>query len=74
MNSNKLRADAWYVDHVTFKTDLTILLKTIELIFKRTGASITETGIQDELSELKESYYMTTDINENAQSIKERIG
>ena len=73
----KLRADTWYVDHVTFKTDLTILLKTIELIFKRTGASITETGIQDELSELRESYYNNMEEslrNQKDQTITEKIG
>ena len=30
--------------------------KTILIVFKKTGASITETGIQDELKELQQNY------------------
>lgn len=54
----KLRADTWYVDHVSFKTDFTIFIKTIEVVLKKTGASITENGIQNELEELKENYVL----------------
>lgn len=73
----KLKADTWYVDHVTFKTDLTILFKTIILVFKKTGASITESGIQDELQELKNSYYNNMEEylkNQEEQTIAEKIG
>lgn len=52
----KLAADTWYVDNVSLKTDLIILFKTILIVFKKTGASITETGIQDELKELQQNY------------------
>lgn len=52
----KLNADTWYVDHVSMRTDINIFCKTILLVFQKTGASITEKGIQDELKELKENY------------------
>lgn len=52
----KLKADTWYVDHVTLKIDLIIFFKTISIVFKKTGASITEKGIQEELEELKKMY------------------
>ncbi len=52
----KLAADTWYVDHVTFKTDFIIFVKTIAIVFKKTGSSITEKGIEDEINELKERY------------------
>lgn len=63
----KLEADTWYVDNVSFKTDLIILLKTIGIVFKKTGASITETGIQDELKELKQNYRKSLKIEENSK-------
>ncbi|MDD3304293.1 MAG: sugar transferase [Clostridia bacterium] len=63
----KLKADTWYVDHISFKTDFTILTKTIGLVFKKTGASISEKGIQDELQELKKNYTqsLVTQIDES---------
>lgn len=33
----KFDADVWYVDHVTFITDVGILLKTFGVVFKRSG-------------------------------------
>ncbi len=52
----KIKCDVWYVDHISFKLDFLIFFKTIGIVFKRTDASITEGGIQDELNELK-AYY-----------------
>lgn len=66
----KLEADTWYVDNVSFKTDMVILLKTIVIVFKKTGASITETGIQDELKELKQSYRKSIKLEENSKEEK----
>lgn len=39
---DKFAYDVWYVDHVSFKTDLRILLKTVEKVFKREGISASE--------------------------------
>ena len=38
----KFVLDVWYVDHISFKTDMTILLKTVEKVFKREGISSSE--------------------------------
>ena len=35
----KFEYDVWYVDHVSFKTDFKILLKTIQKVFKGEGIS-----------------------------------
>lgn len=73
----KLKADTWYVDHISFKTDMVILIKTIGIVFKKTGASITEVGIQDELRELRENYQQRLnkeEMKEEQSIIAERIG
>ncbi len=72
----KLKADVWYVDHITFLTDMVILLKTIGIVFKKTGASITEGGIQDELKELRENYQQrlsVEEVTERNEVLAERI-
>jgi lipopolysaccharide/colanic/teichoic acid biosynthesis glycosyltransferase len=33
----KFKLDCWYVDNISFKTDITIILKTFSAIFKRSG-------------------------------------
>lgn len=33
----KFKGDLWYVDHISFLTDLKIFLKTFSVVFKRTG-------------------------------------
>ena len=40
----KFDMDVWYVDHVSFVTDVKILLKTVQVVFKREGIS-SETSV-----------------------------
>ena len=35
----KFDLDVWYVDHVSFMTDIKILFKTVQVVFKRSGIS-----------------------------------
>ena len=35
----KFDMDVWYVDHISFITDLKIILKTVQVVFKREGIS-----------------------------------
>lgn len=35
----KFRDDVWYVDHISFLTDVKIIWKTVAVVFKRTGIS-----------------------------------
>lgn len=67
----KINADIWYVDNISFITDLKIFFKTVKIVIKRTGASISETGIQEELKELEKLYYENL-VDE--QNLQERIG
>lgn len=39
---DKFRFDVWYVDHRSFWLDLTILLKTIGVAFKRSGINASD--------------------------------
>ncbi len=52
----KLDADIWYVDNISFKVDVMIFFKTILSVFKKNNTSITEDGIKDELDELRAHY------------------
>lgn len=38
----KFEYDVWYVNHVSFKTDMDIIFKTISKVFKREGISASE--------------------------------
>jgi lipopolysaccharide/colanic/teichoic acid biosynthesis glycosyltransferase len=38
----KFELDVWYVDHISFATDMKILIKTVEKVFKREGISASE--------------------------------
>ena len=67
----KINADICYVDNISFITDLKIFFKTVKIVIKRTGASISETGIQEELKELEKLYYENL-VDE--QNLQERIG
>lgn len=57
--SNKFEYDVWYVDHVSFMTDLKIIWKTIAIVFKRSdigeGGSwdIDDLGYSLKMRELK---------------------
>ena len=68
----KLELDIWYVDNISFKTDLTILFKTIQIVLKKTNTSITENGIKNELDELKKCYYTKTNNNKVKMELKEK--
>ena len=35
----KFSMDVWYVDHISFITDIKIVLKTLEVVFRRSGIS-----------------------------------
>jgi lipopolysaccharide/colanic/teichoic acid biosynthesis glycosyltransferase len=67
----KLAADIWYVDNISLKTDIIILFKTIGIVFKKNGASITENGIQNELDELKQMYNVEMSFGE--QTVEKKI-
>ena len=66
---DKINLDLWYVDNVSLKTDIKIVFKTIGIVFKKTGASISENGIQDELKELKKNYDENIDHEESIVNI-----
>ena len=63
----KIAADIWYVDNISFLTDLKILFKTVNIVIKKDGASISEKGIRDELKELEQMYKETTIANHELQ-------
>ncbi|MFX0558417.1 sugar transferase [Maribacter sp. CXY002] len=39
----KFTYDIWYVNHISFMTDLKVLLKTVQKVFKKEGISASET-------------------------------
>lgn len=41
--AEKFKHDIWYVDHISFWTDIKILLLTVKKVFKREGISASET-------------------------------
>lgn len=67
----KIAADIWYVDNISFLTDLKILFKTVNIVIKKDGASISEKGIRDELKELEQMYNdrMNTDSELQERSV-----
>lgn len=62
---DKIRLDVWYVDNISFLVDLKIVFKTIGIVFKKTGVSISEKGIQDEIEELKVKYESEISLKKN---------
>ena len=58
---DKIRSDLYYVDNISFILDLKILFKTIAIVFKKTGASISEKGIEEEIEELKKNNEIAMD-------------
>lgn len=58
----KVEYDLYYVEHKSFILDLKLVIKTIIQVLKKSDAEITEQGIMDEISELKER----NNINKNA--------
>lgn len=63
----KIAADIWYVDNISFLTDLKILFKTVNIVIKKDGASISEKGIRDKLKKLEKMYNETTIANHELQ-------
>ncbi len=60
----KLDADAWYVDNISFKVDIEIFFKTIFLVFKKSNSSISENGIINELDYLRSNFEKQQTITE----------
>lgn len=58
----KVEYDLYYVDNKSLILDLKLVIKTIIQVLKKSDAEITEQGIMDEISELKEK----NNINRNA--------
>ncbi len=55
----KIDYDLQYVDNISIKQDLKIIFETIATVFSKSNAEITEDGIKEEISELKESKEMS---------------
>lgn len=55
----KIDYDLYYVDNISLKLDIKIILETIVTVFSKANAEITENGIKEEINELKESKEMT---------------
>lgn len=49
----KLEYDIEYVDNMSLKQDVKIIAKTIKTVFEKKDAEITETGIKQEIEELR---------------------
>lgn len=52
----KIDYDIFYVDNVSFVTDLKILRLTIKTVFSKKGSSMQYTGVNDEINDLKDNY------------------
>lgn len=50
----KINYDLEYVNTISFKTDVKIVIETIKTVFSKEEAEISEKGIKEELNELKE--------------------
>ena len=55
----KIEYDLYYVEHISMWLDIKIVFKTIVHVFKKTNAEISEQGIKEEISELKEQEKIT---------------
>lgn len=51
----KINYDLEYVDNLSFKNDVKLVLETIKAVFSKANAEITEQGIKQEISDLRES-------------------
>lgn len=49
----KIEYDLQYVDNMSFMQDVKLVLETIETVFSKANAEITEQGIKEEIRELK---------------------
>lgn len=55
----KIEYDLYYVEHISMWIDIKIVFETIVQVFKKTNAEISEQGIKEEISELKEQEKIT---------------
>ena len=55
----KIEYDLYYVEHISMWLDIKIVFETIVQVFKKTNAEISEQGIKEEISELKEQEKIT---------------
>ena len=61
----KIEYDIEYIDNISFKEDIYIVWLTILTVFSKDNAEITENGIKDELSQLKEKMKDKTELLKN---------
>lgn len=59
----KIKLDIWYVDNISVKTDIKILFLTVKTVLIKESAELPYTGIDDELSMLKENYNLYSSFN-----------
>ena len=55
----KIEYDLYYVEHISMWLDIKIVFETIVQVFKKINAEISEQGIKEEISELKEQEKIT---------------
>ena len=55
----KIEYDLYYVEHISMWLDIKIVFETIVQVFKKTNAEISEQGLKEEISELKEQEKIT---------------
>ena len=55
----KIEYDLYYVEQISMWLDIKIVFETIVQVFKKTNAEISEQGIKEEISELKEQEKIT---------------
>lgn len=65
----KLEYDIEYVDNVSFKQDMQLIFETIKTVFSKANAEITESGIKEEINELKASRVYIEQEHEYKQAI-----
>ena len=51
----KFEMDVWYVDHISFRTDLQILIDTVKVVLKREGVSAEGSATMEEFKGTPES-------------------
>ena len=49
----KINYDLQYVDNISFKQDIKLVIETIKTVFSKANAEITEDGIKEEIRELR---------------------
>ena len=64
----KIEYDLYYVEHISMWLDIKIVFETIVQVFKKTNAEISEQGIKEEISELKEQENISTEVEQKAVS------